>query len=132
MWLRKSARSKIFVFTTAKKAYAEKILEILDPQKKLIRHRLFRDQCTCVSGHYVKDLRVIRRDLAKTVALDSSPHNFPLQTTNRILVKNWTGNKKDKELISLLPILKDMTLVEDVRVLIPHQFRTEDPSNKKS
>jgi len=28
---------QIFVFTTAKQDYAEKVLEVLDPKKKLIR-----------------------------------------------------------------------------------------------
>uniref|UniRef100_A0A8C5P8C7 Mitochondrial import inner membrane translocase subunit TIM50 n=1 Tax=Leptobrachium leishanense TaxID=445787 RepID=A0A8C5P8C7_9ANUR len=116
---------EIFVYTTAKKAYAEKILDILDPRKKLIRHRLFQDQCVSVDGHYLKDLRVIQRDLAKTVALDTNPHNFPFQKTNRIPVKKWTGSKMDKELMSLLPVLKDLTLVDDVRVAISHHFQTE-------
>ncbi|KAM8960448.1 uncharacterized protein RCH25_036152 [Pelodytes ibericus] len=117
---------EIFVFTTAKKAYAEQILEILDPNKKLFRHRLFQEQCTCVTGHYVKDLRIIQRDLAKTVVLDTDPHNFPFQISNKIPVKSWTGGKKDKELLTLLPILEKLTLEDDVRLAISNQFGTDD------
>ncbi|XP_056372598.1 CTD small phosphatase-like protein 2-A isoform X2 [Hyla sarda] len=76
---------EIFVFTTAKKEYAEKILEILDPQKKLIRHRLYQDHCACVSGHYVKDLNVLHRDLAKTVALDTLAYTLPFHNSGKAL-----------------------------------------------
>ncbi|MEE6487623.1 hypothetical protein FKM82_014958 [Ascaphus truei] len=102
---------EIFVFTTAKKEYAEKILEILDPQKKLIRHRLFQEDCVCVAGHYVKDLRVLQRDLTKTITLDSVPLTIPYNVSNRIPVQSWTGDRKDQELLCLIPALEKMTNV---------------------
>ncbi|KAG8594483.1 hypothetical protein GDO81_001218 [Engystomops pustulosus] len=117
---------EIFVFTTAKKEYSEKILEILDPQKKLIRHRLYQDHCICVSGHYVKDLNVLHRDLAKTVALDAVAYTLPFHLTNRIPIRRWSGNQRDKELLTLLPVLEQMTYVEDVRLVISHQFHVEE------
>lgn len=116
---------EIFVFTTAKKEYAQTILEILDPQKKLIRHRLYQDHCVCVSGYYVKDLNVLHRDLAKTVALDAVAYTLPFHLTNRIPVRRWMGNQTDRELLSLLPVLEQMTREEDVRQVISHQFHDE-------
>ncbi|KAM4048964.1 CTD small phosphatase-like protein 2 [Anomaloglossus baeobatrachus] len=113
---------EIFVFTTAKKEYAEKILEILDPQKTLIRHRLYQKNCICVSGHYVKDLNVLSRDLAKTVALTKLTYTLPFHLTNTIPVKQWSGNQTDKELLTLLPVLEQMTHVEDVRLVISQKF----------
>ncbi|XP_069819614.1 CTD small phosphatase-like protein 2 [Dendropsophus ebraccatus] len=117
---------EIFVFTTAKKEYAEKILEVLDPQKKLIRHRLYQDHCACVSGHYVKDLNVLHRDLAKTVALDTVAYTLPFHLTNRIPVRPWTGMQTDKELLTLLPVLEQLTHMEDVRLAISHQFNVDE------
>ncbi|XP_069073637.1 CTD small phosphatase-like protein 2 isoform X2 [Pleurodeles waltl] len=70
---------EMFVFTTAKKEYAEKVLDVLDPQRKLIRHRLFQEDCVCFLGHYIKNLNVLQRDLAKTVILDNAPHTCPYQ-----------------------------------------------------
>ncbi|XP_040275742.1 CTD small phosphatase-like protein 2 [Bufo bufo] len=113
---------EIFVFTTAKREYAGKILDILDPQKKLIRHRLYQEHCLCVSGHYVKDLNVLQRDLAKTVALDTVAYTLPFHLTNRIPVRRWSGNQTDEELLTLLPVLEKMTHMEDVRLVISHQF----------
>ncbi|KAM3936786.1 CTD small phosphatase-like protein 3 [Leptodactylus fuscus] len=117
---------EIFVFTTAKKEYAEKILEILDPQKKLIRHRLYQNHCFCVLGHYVKDLNVLHRDLAKTVALNTVAYTLPFHLTNRIPIRRWSGNQTDEELLILLPVLEQMTHVDDVRVVISHQFQVDE------
>ncbi|XP_073402734.1 CTD small phosphatase-like protein 2-A isoform X6 [Dendrobates tinctorius] len=112
----------IFVFTRAKKSYAENILEVLDPQKKLIRHRLYQEHCVCVSGRYVKDLNVLDRDLAKTVALDTLTYTLPFHLTNRVPVRRWSGNQSDNELLTLLPVLEQMTHMEDVRLYISEKF----------
>uniref|UniRef100_A0A1A8LH56 FCP1 homology domain-containing protein n=3 Tax=Nothobranchius TaxID=28779 RepID=A0A1A8LH56_9TELE len=104
---------ELFVYTCAKKEYAEKILEILDPQRKLFRHRLYQDDCSCVLGHYIKDLSFLERDLAKTVVLDNAPHTYPYHLVNTIPIKSWSGDPEDRELQKLIPYMEKVAAAED-------------------
>ncbi|KAG5850841.1 CTD small phosphatase-like protein 2 isoform X1 [Anguilla anguilla] len=123
---------EMFVYTSAKKEYAEKILETLDPQKKLFRHRLYQEDCACVFGHYIKDLDVLERDLSKTVVLDNAPHAFPYHLMNMIPIKSWAGDREDDELQKLIPYLEKLSETEDFRQVLRrrmdhlHRLLSED------
>ncbi|KAM6962500.1 CTD small phosphatase-like protein 2-A [Aplochiton taeniatus] len=109
---------EMFVYTSAKKEFAEKILDILDPKRKLFRHRLYQEDCSCVLGHYVKDLELLERDFAKTVVLDNAPHTYPYHLVNVIPIKSWSGGKEDRELQTLIPYLERLSDAEDFREVL--------------
>ncbi|KAF7703471.1 CTD small phosphatase-like protein 2 [Silurus meridionalis] len=123
---------EMFIYTSAKKEYAEMIVDILDPRKKLFRHRLYQEDCACVLGHYIKDLEVLERDLSKTVILDNAPHTFPYHLMNTMAIKSWCGDKEDKELQRLIPSLEKLIQAKDFRTVLKrrtdhfHSLLTED------
>jgi hypothetical protein len=51
---RTSELFEVVVFTASQKVYAEKLLNILDPHRRLVRHRIYRDSCVFVDGNYLK------------------------------------------------------------------------------
>ncbi|XP_032599698.3 CTD small phosphatase-like protein 2-B [Taeniopygia guttata] len=114
---------EIIIYTTAKKDYAKKLLEVLDPKKKLIRHCLSQSDCVCSQGCYWKDLTCLGRDLARVVALDHTMQGFPAQAANWVPVPPWSGDPQDEELLRLIPLLGQLGQEEDVRPEIQRQFQ---------
>lgn len=60
---------EVVIFTASLSNYADPLLDLLDPEKR-INHRLFRESCCIENGFHVKDLSRLGRDLKKVVIVD--------------------------------------------------------------
>ena len=71
---------EIVVFTAASQEHADFILNVLDPERQHIQHRLYRQHTVVTEeGVYLKDLARLGRDLRKTIIVDNIADNFERQ-----------------------------------------------------
>ncbi|KAM0014907.1 putative protein-serine/threonine phosphatase [Helianthus debilis subsp. tardiflorus] len=117
---------EIIIFTASQSIYAEQLLNVLDPKRKVFRHRVYRESCVYLEGNYLKDLSVLGRDLAHVVMIDNSPQAFGFQVDNGIPIESWFDDRSDQELLSLLPFLESLVGVEDVRPQIAKKFNLRE------
>ena len=144
VFIRKGAKefltevSKYFVvgiFTASVKAYADAVIDYLDPNKNLIQFRLYRDNCINVNDKiFVKDLRIIKGiDIKDIILLDNSIYSFSAQINNGILVNSFFNDKNDIELYNVLGyLLNFLVKAEDVRVVNEQFFNFDKIINDLS
>lgn len=99
-------------------AYADSIINFLDPNNEIFSARLYQQHCVESQFGFIKDLRVIgNRSLKRMVLIDNNCLSFALNINNGIPILPFYDNPKDEELKHLSYYLKCLTEaeVEDVR-----------------
>ena len=106
------------IFTASVKEYADAVISFLDPQNKLFKYRLYRNNCINFNDSFmIKDLRIFKNiDLKKIILIDNSMYSFASQINNGILINSFFNDKNDTELNNALEYLINFILpAEDVR-----------------
>lgn len=117
---------EVVVFTSSLAAYANAVLDFIDPRQRLVHHRLYRQHCTLHEGVLCKDLGFFSGVSLKQILIcDNIISNFRLHLDNGVPVTSWTGEKEDQELIYLMDYLGKVSSVEDVREVNRQLFQLE-------
>jgi len=118
---------EVVVFTASHKWYADSILDYIDPEGKLIQHRLYRDHCIKSDDNvYIKDLRVFKgRDLKDLIIVDNAVYSFGAQLSNGIPITPFKDDKDDREFICLMNYIETIKDCEDFRVPNREAFKME-------
>ena len=112
----------IVVFTASHQAYADAVLDFMDPSKKYFKYRLYRNNCSLVNvdgaQFYVKDLDIFDEnyDLKDIVIIDNSVLSFIYHLENGIPIVPYYNEDKDGSLyvvgLYLMHIYKENDLRE--------------------
>lgn len=100
---------EIIVFTAGEQEYADNILDYIDPEKKLFKKRLYRQDCIKVDQFFIKDLDIILdRERESMVIVDNSILSFAFDLDNGVPINSFVGNEPDdKELLFLYSFLEE-------------------------
>ena len=93
------------VFTASHKAYADVVLDLLDPNNEIFELRLYRDNCIRTQdGVYIKDLRIFQnsRKIEDIIIVDNAVYSFGYQLENGIPIIPFYHDKEDVELLHLI------------------------------
>ena len=107
----------IIIFTASISEYASPLLDLLD-KKKLTTGRLFRQHCLFNHGLYLKDIKIIQKDLKDVIIIDNNPVSYVMNQDNGLPILTWYDDLNDKELINFIPLLKYLSTEDDVREVI--------------
>ncbi|CAD2103521.1 NLI interacting factor-like phosphatase, putative [Plasmodium vinckei lentum] len=99
---------EIVIFTASMSKYANAVIDKLDVNR-VCSYRLFRESCTLWNHSYVKDIRLLGRDLKNVIIIDNSTYVQKFCADNCFLIKSWFDDPKDTELYKLIPFLKGIS-----------------------
>ena len=120
------------IFTASVKEYADAVISFLDPENKLIKYRLYRNNCISFNDAFtIKDLRIFKGvDLKNIILIDNSMYSFAAQLKNGVLINSFYYDKNDTELYNVLGYLINFILpADDIREVNEHFFNFQQITN---
>ncbi len=117
---------EVVIFTASHPCYANRIIDLLDPQHSIISYRLFRDNCYKTSeGVHIKDLRIIaNRSAQDLILVDNAAHSYGFQLANGVPIIPFYHDKQDRQLFELTDFLIPLHDAADVRPLLQKTFKS--------
>ncbi len=108
---------ELVIYTASLSKYADPLMSIID-QKNNAPQLLFREHCTFSNGIFIKDLGRVGRPLKDMIIIDNSPQSYSFNPENGIPILSWYDDRNDRALYELMPVLRALSEVNDVRPII--------------
>ena len=116
---------EIVIFTAGRQDYADKMVNMLDPEGKYICERLYRQYCVPFRGICVKDFRVIsNRNPENMMMVDNYLYSFSLNLETAIPIKPYIQGQEDCELKYLADQLEKIKPYESCAEFVQNNFRS--------
>lgn len=107
----------IVIFTASLQKYGDPLITVLDTDR-VVKRRIFRQDCIKRNGNFAKDLTIVNPNLADVLIVDNSPAAYSIQPSNAVPIETWYNDQNDEELLNLLPLLHAIAFLNDVRSLL--------------
>lgn len=107
----------VVIFTASLQKYGDPLITVLDTDR-VVKRRIFRQDCIKRNGNFVKDLTIVNPNLADVLIVDNSPSAYSSQPSNAVPIEAWYHDQSDEELLNLLPLLHAVASLNDVRSLL--------------
>ena len=99
---------EIVLFSNEEISFIENIANKLDPTREKIKFRLGKESIHLYKGKAIKDLDYLNRNLNHIIVLDYDLENVKKHPENTILIPEFNGDGKDRELLFSIPFFKEM------------------------
>ncbi len=132
---------EVVIFGNEDSNFVEEVCQKLDQFDMNIRYKLGKEATRLQKGVYIKDLEFLNRDLKNVICIDFNPDQVAFNPENAIIIPEFIGDGKDRELVQLIVFLREMAKsdVKDIRVELekyghfkPYiKFYKSDPKYRK-
>jgi len=114
---------ELMVFTASHSNYANIAIDLIDPDKKIFSKRLFRNSCIGTDINlFIKDLRILGKDLRSVIIIDNSIFSFASQLDNGVPIIPFYDDKEDCIMPKIRDYLISLKDLEDIREINKRTF----------
>lgn len=110
-------RFELVLYTASGEVYAMKIKQLIDPDGKYFAAILHRQHCVFFKSAHLKSIDAIaNRDRNDIFVIDNSLYAFPFDHAHKILIRPYTDDVNDCELLKVLVFIRE-NLMDASKVL---------------
>ena len=104
---------ELVLFTGSLPEYCNKIMTCMERNEKYFEYKLYRQHCTKINEHYVKDLSKLGRELNSVIIVDNLSSSFISQPENGILIKDFNDGMSDGNILRDLGNILEKICIEE-------------------